>query len=136
MNKIALFTLVSSLTLLSCSTSKSGIILKDLDNKDELSLTLKTSDTLRITMEGNVTTGYNWYYNEIPENATVKIVKDTYEERGEKKPEGWVGAPSTKVYDIVAPQTGKYTLKFEYKRGWETNAPAKLKTINLNVVKP
>jgi predicted secreted protein len=89
---------------------------------------LKKGDTLVISLEGNVTTGFNWWVAE-PAPAILEEVGDP-----EVKPaSGAIGAGGTIVLKFSAVQAGQATLKLEYKRIWEKDVPA-AETFEVNVV--
>lgn len=135
MNKlIAIVGFVTCIILASCNTTKMATLLYNLDNSsNKITVGAKVNDTLTFTMEGNPTTGYNWFCNIDSNQTDFKIIKDTYEALGTPKPDGWVGAPSNKVYQFVPLKTGTFDIIFEYKRSWEGNPSIKHKSVLVKV---
>lgn len=125
---------VGMIAVISCKSTKMPSNIYNLDqHKTALTVNAAVNDTLTFMMEGNLSTGYNWYSNIDTNNTNIKIVKDTYEEIGPAKPAGFVGAPSNKVFQYVPLKAGTYTIQFDYKRGWESNPPVNHKEVILKV---
>lgn len=78
--------------------------------------TFKTHDKY-LQFMGNPTTGYTWSFT-VGEESIIDV-EETVKYMGE---ENIVGAPSLFMYKISSVTPGKTTLKFEYKRSWETKA--------------
>ncbi len=74
--------------------------------------------TAEIELKGNPTTGYTWICT-VSDESIVQV-EEKVQYLGAK---GIVGAPSRFVYTIKPKKPGATTIKFEYKRPWETEAP-------------
>ncbi|MCR5762664.1 MAG: protease inhibitor I42 family protein [Treponema sp.] len=81
-----------------------------------------------LELEGNPTTGYTWQFD-IEDKTIVKIDEDV-QYQGKK---GMVGAPSKFVYTIHSLKAGETSIKFEYKRPWETVPADKTCTYKVKV---
>ncbi len=90
---------------------------------------LKKGNTLVVSLEGNVTTGFNWEMDSSSAPAFLQQIGST-----EVTPASdAVGAPGTIVLKFSAVQTGQAPLKLIYHRAWEKGvAPAK--TYEVSVV--
>ena len=89
---------------------------------------LKKGDTLVVSLEGNITTGFNWEMA-APGPANLKQIGEP-----EVTPtSGLVGASGTIVLKFSAVQTGQATLKLIYHRAWEKEVPPE-KTYEVTVV--
>ena len=62
------------------------------------------------------------YYNSFNFESAGLGENDIYVAKIEKGEENIVGAPSLFMYKISSVTPGKTTIKFEYKRSWETKA--------------
>ena len=81
-----------------------------------------------IKLKGNPTTGYNWFY-EISDDSII-AVEGYVKYLGD---EMVVGAPSMFTYTITSLKPGQTTLRFEYKRPWETVEPIETKEYIITV---
>lgn len=90
-------------------------------------IALRTGDTLRIELEGNPTTGYNW----IATSQEPKLL-DQIGESNVTPESDRIGAPGTIVLQFSAVAPGQTILRLEYKRAWETDV-APLKTFEVAV---
>lgn len=90
-------------------------------------IALRTGETLRIELEGNPTTGYNW----IPTPQEPRLL-DQIGESNVTPESNRIGAPGTIVLQFSAVAPGKTILRLEYKRAWETDV-APLKTFEVTV---
>jgi inhibitor of cysteine peptidase len=89
---------------------------------------LKTGDTLVVSLDGNITTGFNWI--PAPQNpALLEKVGDTEVAPVDDK----LGAPSKIVLQFKANAKGQAILHLDYKRSWEENT-APEKTFDVTVV--
>jgi len=91
---------------------------------------LKKGDTLVVTLQGNITTGYNWEMEAATAPAFLQQVGEP-----EVTPEsGLVGAGGKIALKFSAVQTGQATMKLVYHRAWEKGvAPAKTYEVKLVV---
>ena len=89
---------------------------------------MKTGDTLVVSLDGNITTGFNW----IPAHqnpALLEQVGDTEVTPANDE----LGAPGKIVLKFKAAAQGETTLHLDYKRAWEQNT-APEKTYEVTVV--
>lgn len=80
--------------------------------------TAKVGDIVQINLDQNASTGYEWKTT-VPdglqfEDKTVVTPQDAL-----------TGSPSKAIWTFKVLKTGKYELKFDYSRSWETQEPAK-----------
>ena len=85
-------------------------------------ITLKTGDTLVVSLDGNMTTGFNW----VPAPQNPVLLKQVGEP--EVTPDSSeLGAPGKIVLKFEAAAKGQTILHLDYKRPWEENtAPEKV----------
>lgn len=123
--------IVGSITLLtSCATSATNEKTINLDTIENVkTFNLNVGDQVKLEVTSNPSTGYDWFTSE-PEDCSVKIV-DKANVRNQQ--EGVVGAPSKNVYTVKAGSKGECTIQFDYKRGWEKDAPSNTKQITFIV---
>ncbi|MBQ7159395.1 MAG: protease inhibitor I42 family protein [Treponema sp.] len=86
------------------------------------------TDTTKIELTGNPTTGYTWNYT-LSDNTIIQVEEDIQYLGAQ----GLVGAPSRFVYTIKSQKPGTTSLKFEYKRPWETEAPEEVRLYAVTV---
>src|SRR5262245_45602030 len=84
---------------------------------DGRTLTFHVGDTLNLSLAENPTTGFRWDLKTKPE-PQFEAVTDTFENSG-----GSPGAGGTHHWQWKATRTGAATIRLEYRRPWETNAP-------------
>lgn len=95
---------------------------------DGRTLTLHAGDTLSLSLAENPTTGFRWDLKTKPE-PQFETVTDTFEGSG-----GSPGAGGTHRWQWKAMRTGAATIRLEYRRPWETNAPpGQVFSLNLQV---
>lgn len=123
--------IMGSVTLLtSCATNVSHDKTINLDTIENVkTLNLNVGDEVKLEVTSNPSTGYDWFTSE-PEDCSVKIVDKT---NVRNQQEGIVGAPSKNVYTVKAGSKGECTIQFDYKRGWEKDAPSNTKQITFKV---
>ncbi len=91
-------------------------------------IALKMGDTLIVTLDGNVTTGFNWIpaaQNPVLLNQVgdVTVTPDS----------DLVGAPGKIVLQFKAVTQGQTVLHLDYKRSWETDVTPE-KTFEVTIV--
>ena len=77
-------------------------------------------DSVCVMLEENPSTGYTWEYAEEPAGVLEFIEARTFEQEGADPK--MVGAPVTKVWKFTAVKEGEVTLRYVYRRPWETEA--------------
>ncbi len=114
------------LTLAACSqaTDPKTISASDAGKTIEL----RKGGILLVSLEGNVTTGYNWAVAD-PAPAILQQVGDPQVTPTSDA----IGAGGTIVLKFTAVQTGQATLKLAYARSWEKGVPPD-KTFEVTVV--
>ncbi|MEP7135294.1 MAG: protease inhibitor I42 family protein [Chloroflexota bacterium] len=91
-------------------------------------ITLKTGDTLIVSLEGNMTTGFSW----IPATQTPVLLEQVGEVAVTPVSNA-IGAPGKILLQFKATEKGQTNLHLDYKRSWEQGvAPAK--TFDVTVV--
>ena len=88
------------------------------------------SDKAELSLKGNPSTGYNWIVQIEDEN--IISIEEKTEYLGSN---GVVGAPSMFYYTIRSLNPGTTTLRFEYRRPWESNPPLELHLYDVTVEK-
>ena len=76
-------------------------------------------DSICVVLEENPSTGYAWEYTEAPEGLLEFI--DTRSFEGEDADPKMIGAPVTRVWKFTAVKEGEVTLRYVYRRPWETD---------------
>ena len=112
--------IVGSITLLtSCATSATNEKTINLDTIENVkTFNLNVGDQVKLEVTSNPSTGYDWFTSE-PEDCSVKIV-DKANVRNQQ-------------YTVKAGSKGECTIQFDYKRGWEKDAPSNTKQITFIV---
>ncbi len=90
-------------------------------------LHVKVAEEFVILADGNITTGFSWYYCGKDTVDGVEMKKNEYID---PKTNGIVcGAPGVFQFVFDAKKAGRHELKFEYKRPWEKDVKPTVKTI-------
>ena len=76
-------------------------------------------DSICVVLEENPSTGYTWEYTEEPEGRLELTETRVFE--GEESEPKMVGAPVTRVWKFTAVKEGEVTLRYIYRRPWETD---------------
>ena len=99
---------------------------QEIDNvADGTPVTLKRGGELKVVLDANVTTGFQWQATAKPEPVLSPIGGGIYVGKG-ADPRN-VGAGGLNVFRFRGENPGTVTLQFEYRRGWEAGvAPAKV----------
>ena len=110
--KYHLFISFVLLLLISCASSK----------------LFKTQHIKKISLDGNPTTGYSWYFAGYGYGDDIVSLKDSeYKENNNK--DGLVGVGGVFDFAFSAQKEGEAELIFEYKRPWEDAALSEKKVI-------
>lgn len=80
---------------------------------------LQTGDQLGVRLISNASTGYQWV---VVDEGPLALAGDPVYEQSEA--DNVVGAAGAQVFTFNAPEAGTGTLTLEYRRSWETTAPA------------
>ena len=95
------------------------------DADDGTDVTLRTGDELVVKLEVQGGTGYSWQVVD-DANGTLELQGEPTTEQADEAEDGAaiVGGVETQVFTFEAVESGTGTLNLEYKRSWETTAPA------------
>jgi len=85
---------------------------------DGLALNAKVGDTIRLTLDANPTTGYQW---ELVDLDTAVLENTDYQYVPDDAPAGSAGTGGHDVWEFTVRGTGAALLRLEYKQPW---APA------------
>ena len=90
-------------------------------------LQVKLAEKFVILADGNITTGFSWFYCSKDTVDGVELKKNDYIH---PKTNGITsGAPGKSQFVFEAKKVGRHELKFEYKRPWEKDMEPMVKTI-------
>ena len=92
---------------------------------------IKAAEEFVILADGNITTGFAWYYTGKDTVDGVELKKNDYVT--EKRDRIVSGAPGIFRFYFEAKKAGRHELKFEYKRPWEKDVEPTVKTITIVV---
>jgi len=109
-----------------CQSSDKSITISEQDAGK--TITLKIGDTLIIELDGNITTGFNWF--PAPQNPPLLTRMGVPEATPESD---LIGAPGKIVLKFQAIAKGQTLLHLDYKSEWESNVPAE-KSFEVTVV--
>jgi predicted secreted protein len=103
------------------------------DDGKTISLTTATK-TLRITLDGNPTTGYSWTLATADGKSVVPVGDVAYIPSA--APAGMAGSGGVFVASFDVKDPGKTTIALEYKRPWEKTPAARTFTVTIDVALP
>jgi len=131
-----LIALIAPLLLVAaCATTSSGPPAVDdgeLTNAaDGTRIAIKRGGELKVILDANVTTGYQWQSPTNPAPVMSPIGTPAYVGKG-VDPRA-VGAGGMNIFRFRADSPGQVALQFDYRRPWETAAPP-VKTLRYDVV--
>ncbi len=92
---------------------------------------VKVAEEFVILADGNITTGFSWFYTGKDTVDGVELKKNDYVT--EKRDRIVSGAPGIFRFYFEAKKAGRHELKFEYKRPWEKDREPMVKTITIVV---
>jgi inhibitor of cysteine peptidase len=125
--KIALFVLLAAL-LAACGKKEMSIGRAENGGTVEL----KIGETLMVSLDSNITTGYSWEIAESDESILKLKGEPEYVEP--KSDPQLVGAGGTQVFRFEALKAGQATLTLVYRRPWEKDvAPADTYSLTVTV---
>ena len=96
----------------------SGCDYKFTEKQNGKEVTLKAGTAFSVYLEGNPTTGYNWYVKDYDRKIVEQVGKEEYKSEGNK-----IGAGGHFTFNFKAISTGKTKLELVYLRPWEKNVP-------------
>jgi inhibitor of cysteine peptidase len=115
-----LFLLPIILFTAACSPAQPEMLVLTADNTGQ-SVEVQQDQIFQISLEGNLTTGYNWVM--APQDPELIAQQGDPEY---KPASNLVGSPGTLIFTLQAVAPGQTTLHFDYKRPWEeTSKPEK-----------
>ena len=117
--------LVSCGILLGCSPRQTISIGADDNGKI---VEMNAGDTLKISLAGNPTTGYNWYVGSMDSAILSQIGDPSFKASSDA-----MGAGGVVTLTFQATIAGQTSLLLEYKRAWETGVTP-LQTYSVMVV--
>jgi len=89
---------------------------------------INAGDTLKISLSGNPTTGYNWYVSSVDAQVLAQVGDPSFDASSSA-----IGAGGIITLTFQAPIAGQTSLQLQYKRAWETGV-SPLQTYSLIVV--
>ena len=129
-------TLLFCIGIINCELKTLEIQLNDKTNGETFTVTNQNS--VIISIEGNRTTGYQWYLDDV-ENVRKTLVivglnsdNTTSNIKSANNKDGFVGAPELNYFEFSVMNPGTTKLKFNYKRSFEPGV-VQTYTINLKV---
>lgn len=87
-------------------------------------ITLKQGRELKVTLEGNPSTGFGWQVADdsgVLEQVGEPVFDESQSKSGSSEPV--VGAAGNQVFTFKTIKAGSGELRLEYKRSWETTVP-------------
>lgn len=95
-------------------------------------LTLKMKDTIKIRLESNITTGYNWNLSENNNTEIISLISSEYTEKENNK--NLEGKGGFETFYFKAESAGNTVLTLTYNRPWEKDVqPEKIFKLNIAV---
>ena len=91
------------------------------ETHDDMTNTIKTTagKEFVITLDANVTTGYEWQLTKPIDDSLIKLVHSEYV----PDKTGLVGSGGKSIWTFKAVRSGKTQISFKYIRPWEKNIP-------------
>jgi len=118
-----------ALALVACSqTSAAGSKISIGTGDAGKTITLHPGDTLVVTLDGNITTGYNWLMQPMDPAILKQVSEPAYTPESNQ-----AGAPGKIVLTFQAVKTGQANLVLNYMRSFEKNTTP-LSTFEVTVV--
>ena len=88
---------------------------------DGRTVSLRRGQELELKLQANPSTGYGWAVAHAPEPVLTQEGQPSY--RTKVTPGSNVGASGIETWRFRAAQTGRRTLRMEYRRPWEREVP-------------
>lgn len=98
---------------------------------DGTRIAIKRGGELKVIIDANITTGYQWQSPTNPAPVMSAIGTPIYV--GKAADSRLVGGGGTNIFRFRADSPGQVVLQFDYRRSWETGVPA-AKTVRYDVV--
>lgn len=125
--KRMIWILSACLLLAFMTTACNATTIKVDESMNSRTINAKVGDTIQVVLEGNPTTGYNWY----PADLDATILSSVGEPEF-KAESNLIGAGGMVTNTFKAEGPGTVTLTLNYWRVWESVQP--LQTFNITVV--
>ncbi len=93
----------------------------------------KKPASIKVSLEGNPTTGYGWYYELSTADIMELVSEDYVSDAGDD--EEIVGIGGTFYFVFTAKKAGEVQITFSYKRIWEEDDPLESLVVRLKVNK-
>ena len=125
---LLLLTVTVAVGCSNASASSNGLVLQQTDNGK--TFTVKSGQTIEVTLPGNPTTGYNWQMA-VPSSGAA-----LYKQLGEpvfKAESTALGAGGAVTFEFQTVAKGDGTLKLIYSRPWENVPPTQTFEVKLSV---
>lgn len=126
MSKKIVLILLGILVVAGCLGEKKALTVDD--NGREIQVFTAGMDTISVSLEAQLSTGYSWSVIENGNNSIRQI--------GEPKIRQITNVPGGKelqTFEFEVPSAGTFPLKLIYSRPWETNVTP-LKTFNVTII--
>ena len=94
-------------------------------------ITVTVGQQFKITLQYNVTTGYQWQFAKSPDPKLLKLMNTEYKRADSKL----IGAGGDQIWTVKALAEGKTAVELNYVRPWETGATPAQSTNFVVVVK-
>ena len=91
----------------------------------------KDGNTAYIELDSNPTTGFDWYYDELPQN--LELVSKDYESSSKDKTAAGGGGKT--MYSFKVNEAGSFIVQLDYKRIWEKNPPSRVVRFSISATK-
>jgi inhibitor of cysteine peptidase len=95
---------------------------------DGRTVEIDQGDTIVVDLEENISTGYSWMLEDLPESV-MQVVDDSRIAASGAR----LGAPGRRRITIAASGPGEATIKASLRRPWERGRPAQTYTIRVVV---
>lgn len=122
--------IVAAVLFASCSKSENGAASNrnpssesfvDVDEKSNgKTIEVHTGDLIRITLESNITTGYDWQNADKVDGDILKLDRNDYVSDPNPEELDGIGGKTVIVYRALKP--GKANIDLAYMRSWEPDA--------------
>ena len=113
MRKFLLLAMTGLIIMLAASGCGNKTVKVD-DSMNGQTITVKSGEVIEVSLEGNPTTGYNWYAVDLDESILSQTGEADFQAGS-----NLIGAGGVVTTQFMAEGPGTTTLILEYKRAWE-----------------
>lgn len=117
----------AALVILLTACSSGGVTVTDADNGTVVEIA--EGDEITVELEGNASTGFNWFLKQYDES----VIEPTGEIEYEQTDSDAVGVGGTYTQKLKGVGAGRTTVVYDYERSFEDEAPADTFTIEVDV---